>query len=130
MPINKDIMKLNIASSHSKKSIRSINIKKINLAKLSTAQLVDIVNSSVNAVFNLNGEILTWNKPAQLLYGYTSKEIIGKTISMLLPKEKKFELNSILNKIKKNKSINIISQKRTNDNLLIDVCLSISPIKS
>lgn len=41
---------------------------------------------------NLCGKITSWNSGAEKLYGYTSKEVIGKDISIIVPEEKKMKL--------------------------------------
>ena len=34
---------------------------------------------------NLDGTIVSWNRGAEKLYGYSDVEIIGKSISLLMP---------------------------------------------
>lgn len=47
----------------------------------------DILNSMVNAVISINenGEILSFNKAAEDLFGYNCNEIIGENVSRLMP---------------------------------------------
>ncbi len=53
------------------------------------AEFAVIVESADSAVFSkdLDGRILTWNQSAQKLYGYSSDEVGGGHIWMLVPKE-------------------------------------------
>lgn len=49
-------------------------------------QLATIINTCTDAVItrDLNGNILTWNKGAEEMYGYTADEAIGKSGTLLL----------------------------------------------
>ena len=60
-----------------------------------------IVSSSDDAIINksLKGQILSWNQAAQLIFGYTAEEAIGKHITMLIPGELRPEEDIILGQI-------------------------------
>lgn len=91
-----------------------------------------IIESSNDAIIGkeLNGTIISWNKAAENLYGYTAKEIIGLSIDYLMPTDRKYETQQILTKIKEGKKIDhyeTIHLKR--DGAEIKVSVSGSPIK-
>src|ERR687885_2600692 len=46
-----------------------------------------LVDSTDDAVITkgLDGRILTWNRGAELLYGYTEQEVRGRPITMIMP---------------------------------------------
>ena len=46
-----------------------------------------IVNTSVDGIIgkDLHGDIVSWNKAAEQIYGYTESEMQGKNISLLAP---------------------------------------------
>jgi PAS domain S-box-containing protein len=46
-----------------------------------------IVNYSDDAILskNLDGKVITWNHGAEKIFGYSSEEIIGNNISILIP---------------------------------------------
>lgn len=50
-----------------------------------------IIESSDDAIISKSAEgyITSWNKGAERLYGYTSEEIVGQPVSILMPPEKK-----------------------------------------
>ena len=52
-------------------------------------QLSAIVDSSADAIFGVTiaGQITSWNRAAETLFGYTAEEAVGQTISMIAPAE-------------------------------------------
>ncbi len=97
------------------------------------SRLAEIVESSVNAIIgmDLQGTITDWNRGARLLYGYTENEMIGKSIKTLIPTEYLPEFLSLLRYIKVGKRVkNYEISRLARDHRLIDVSLSISPIRN
>ncbi|MCX6168455.1 MAG: PAS domain S-box protein [Ignavibacteriales bacterium] len=96
-------------------------------------QLSAIVESSDEIIISktLDGIITNWNKGAEKVYGYNESEVIGLPISLLLPVAHKDEIPEILEKIKYGLSVdNFESERITKDGRLIQVSLTISPIKN
>src|SRR6266550_2075400 len=64
--------------------------------------LAAIVESSDDAIIskNLNGIIISWNKGAERIFGYTAEEAIGQSITILIPPENTDEEPTILEKIR------------------------------
>ena len=56
--------------------------------------LANVVESSDDAIISksLDGFITTWNKGAELIYGYSAEEVIGKNIYILAPPSLKDEI--------------------------------------
>lgn len=54
---------------------------------LSRLKLAEIVEFNADAIFrkNLEGLILSWNKGAERLFGFTEKEMIGSSIEKIIP---------------------------------------------
>ncbi|MFB3895173.1 MAG: PAS domain S-box protein, partial [bacterium] len=111
-------------------SIRDISQQK--QAEETNTKLAAIVESSEDAIIGktLSGIITSWNKGAEKMYGYAADEIIGKSIDLLIPKDKINEIPDILNKIKTGQTISHYETSRTKKNgQEIEVSLTISPIK-
>lgn len=68
----------------------------------SQARLASIVETSDDAIVskNLNGVIRTWNKAAERMFGYSSKQAVGKSITMLLPPNRLNEEEHILQRLR------------------------------
>ncbi|HLK60474.1 MAG TPA: PAS domain S-box protein, partial [Chthonomonadaceae bacterium] len=64
-------------------------------------QLASIVNSSHDAILGktLAGIITSWNQGAERLYGYSAAEVIGQSISLLTPPERRDELTAIMKRL-------------------------------
>src|SRR5215469_17000361 len=95
--------------------------------------LASIVESSNDAIItmNLDGIITSWNKSAERLYGYTAEEIIGKRITVYIPRERHDEERTILARIKNGERIDHYETVRQHkDGRLIDISLTVSPIEN
>src|SRR5947209_13749012 len=96
------------------------------------AQLAAIVESSDDAIIGktLDGIILTWNRAAERLYGYSAEEMKGQPISVLMPRERPNELIAILERLRRGEGIAHYETVRCRkDGRRIDVSLTVSPIK-
>jgi PAS domain S-box-containing protein len=110
--------------------VRDITERKQTEKKVS--QLAAIVESSEDAIIgkNLDGIILSWNKGAEKIYGYSESEVIGKPISIVIPPERADEVLQILKKIKLGEYIeHYEAMRRKKDGQDIHMSLSISPIR-
>src|SRR5215470_5077513 len=69
--------------------------------------LAAIVESSDDAIFSktLEGMITSWNRAAERLYGYRPEEIIGRSVSMLIPAEKSDDFPAIMNQLKQGQRV-------------------------
>ena len=95
--------------------------------------LASIVESSHDAIISkdIDGSITTWNKAAELLFGYTSKEVIGQSITTLIPPELHGEELTILERISRGEQIeNYETVRRRRDGSSVDVSLTISPVRN
>src|SRR5437588_436276 len=97
-----------------------------------TYQLASIIESSGDAILSktLEGMITLWNRSAEELYGYARDEILGQSVSRLIPPDRQQELPAILERIKAGEAIGRFETVRVKkDGTLIDVSVRISPIR-
>ena len=93
--------------------------------------LAAIVESSKDAIIgkSIDGVITSWNKGAEEIYGYTKSEIIGKSISVLIPPELPDEMTEMLRKIKLGESIEnyeTVRQRKDGENIYVSLTLSVA----
>ena len=97
----------------------------------SVGHLAAIVEGTDNAIIgkDLSGVILSWNRSAEAVYGYTAEEMIGENISTLVPPEKSGEMSFIFEKLREGRRVERLETLRLHkDGKQIDVSLTISPI--
>jgi two-component system, LuxR family, sensor kinase FixL len=97
----------------------------------SSGLLRAIVESSNDAIIGktLEGTIVSWNAGAQRMYGYTASEVIGQSITLIIPDEHREQLQRILAEIGQGRRVGSHETVRvTRDGRLLDVSLSVSPI--
>jgi PAS domain S-box-containing protein len=94
--------------------------------------LAAIVDSSDDAIIGktLDGTIISWNKGAERIYGYTADEVIGRPISVLIPLDRPDELPSILSRLARGERIDHYLTKRARkDGQILDISVTISPVQ-
>lgn len=94
-------------------------------------QLAAIIASSDDAIIStdLNLVIRSWNDGAARLYGYSAEEIIGKSATELLPRDRVQESARIIQLIARGERVETHeTRRRRKDGTLIDVSLTVSPI--
>lgn len=95
-------------------------------------QLAAIVEGSDDAIVSttLDGMISIWNGGAERLYGYTSEEAIGQSISILIPPDFFEDSSHLLKCIERGEQIKSYeTRRRRKDGSLVDISLTISPIR-
>ncbi|KQZ95879.1 hypothetical protein ASD64_18410 [Mesorhizobium sp. Root157] len=100
-------------------------------AELATQRLAAIVDSSDDAIVSkdLNGVITSWNAGAERLFLYSGQEVIGKSVTILMPPDRQDEESGILQRLRRGERIDHFETVRQRkDGSLVDVSLSISPI--
>jgi len=119
---------------HYKNSVLSlIESSRKQLAELNLSHFKLIIDSSDDAIIskNLNGIVSSWNNGATKMFGYTAEEMIGQSLSRIIPKERLHEEVAILAKISGGEIIEHFETQRINKQQhVIDVSVTLSPIYS
>jgi PAS domain S-box-containing protein len=92
-----------------------------------------VVESSTDAIItkDLGGTITGWNRAAERLFGFTAAEAIGKRIDLIVPPDRRAEVNQILSRIGRGEAIEHHETVRLHRNgSEVHVSLSISPIRA
>jgi PAS domain S-box-containing protein len=96
-----------------------------------TSKLASIVQSSDDAIVSkdLSGIITSWNRGAERLFGYRESEVLGKSVTILIPEERLDEEPKILERIRRGESIDHYETiRKRKDGTLLDISLTVSPI--
>jgi PAS domain S-box-containing protein len=95
-------------------------------------ELAAIIASSDDVILSkdLNGTIKSWNDAATRVFGYSPEEMIGASILKLIPEHLHSDEKTILENIRAGRRIeHFETVRRAKDGRLIDVSLTVSPIK-
>jgi len=91
-----------------------------------------IVDSSDDAIVSkdLNGIVTSWNQGAERVFGYTAAEMVGQSITVVIPAERLSEEPEILARLRRGERVDHFETvRRRKDGTLIDVSLTISPMR-
>lgn len=102
-------------------------------AEASRALLAAIVESSDDAIIGTTPEglIVSWNRGAELIYGYSAEEVVGKALSVVVPEDRKEEFGMLLERLKDGETtVHLKTRGQRKDRRLIDVSFTVSPIKT
>jgi two-component system sensor histidine kinase/response regulator len=94
--------------------------------------LAAIAESSDDAIVgkDLNGVVKSWNQAAQQMFGFTADEIIGRSITWIIPSDRIDEEVSILARIRRNeKIVHFETERKRKDGWRFPVSLTVSPIR-
>ena len=95
--------------------------------------LASIVESSDDAIVSktLEGVVTSWNAGAELLYGYSAAEAIGRPISVIVPPDHPDELSRVLARLKRGEHVQPYETARIRkDGTLVQVSVTVSPLRS
>ncbi|MBZ0186115.1 MAG: PAS domain S-box protein [Candidatus Obscuribacterales bacterium] len=94
--------------------------------------LAKIVESSADAIisYTLKGVIDSWNQGAELMYGYSAGEAIGKSLSIIVPDDRWSEIEDILVCLKEGKAVKAFETVRnTRDGSPLHVSIQVAPLR-
>lgn len=111
--------------------LKDISERKV--AELANLRLAAIVESSEDAIVSkdLNGIIKSWNRGAERIFGYTEDEVVGKSVTILIPPERFDEEPAILKQISMGRPVEHYETiRRRKDGTLISISITVSPIRN
>ena len=92
-----------------------------------------IIESSEDAILSkdLSGVILSWNRGAERLFGFSSEEAVGRPVTIVIPLDRRDEEPAILEKIHRGERIeHFETVRQRKDGSFVDISLTISPIRN
>jgi PAS domain S-box-containing protein len=101
-------------------------------AEETRARLAAIVESSDDAITGstLEGIIFSWNKGAEQMFGYTSAEIMGRSMALLVPPDLLHQRPLTRERLKRGEHVRHDETVRVRkDGTLVDVSVVVSPIR-
>jgi PAS domain S-box-containing protein len=96
------------------------------------AHLAALVASADDAIItkDLEGVIKTWNAAAEKLFGYREDEVVGRSITIIIPPERLHEETEILSRLRRGQSIQHFETERMRrDGTRIPISLAVSPMR-
>ena len=91
-----------------------------------------IVDSSDDAIIGstLGGVITSWNPAAERMYGYSSKEVIGKSASILTSDGRAGEIHAVLARVKGGEAVKHLEIDHVRkDGTVVPVSVTVAPIR-
>ena len=95
-------------------------------------RLAAIVDSSDDAIIgkDLDGTIVSWNRGAERMYGYTPPEVVGRHITVLVPPERHAEVEQALATVRRGQGVPHHETIRLpKHGPPIEISLTVSPIR-
>jgi PAS domain S-box-containing protein len=96
------------------------------------ALLSAIVDSSDDAIIskNLDGTITSWNRAAEVIFGYSAAEAIGRNVTLIVPPELRAEEAMVLDQLRLGQKVDHFETiRQTKDGRRLNISLTISPLK-
>ena len=96
------------------------------------SHLAAIIDSADDAIVSksLDGVILSWNRGAERMFGWTAAEAVGRHITLIIPDERRAEETDILARIRRGESLDHFETVRvTKDGRRLDISLTVSPVR-
>jgi PAS domain S-box-containing protein len=99
---------------------------------IAQARLAAIVENSDDAIVSksLDGIITSWNPAAERMFGWTSAEVLGRHITLIIPRDRRAEEDEALSRIRRGEMLDHFDTVRiTKDGRFLNISLTISPIR-
>jgi PAS domain S-box-containing protein len=102
-------------------------------ADIQDARLAAIVAFSDDAIISktLEGKITSWNAGATRIFGWEASEMIGASITRIIPPELRAEEEMVLGRLRRGERLEHYETVRvTKDGRRVDISLTVSPLRS
>jgi PAS domain S-box-containing protein len=96
------------------------------------AFLAAIIDTSEDAIISkdLSSTIISWNKSAERIFGYSAEEAVGRSIYMIIPPDRYQEEGMIISRLSRGERIEHFETiRQRKDGRLIHISLTVSPIR-
>jgi PAS domain S-box-containing protein len=105
--------------------------KRADEARALVAAVVEFSEEGILAV-SLDRKVLSWNRGAEAIYGFSAEEILGKPVfSTIIPPERKEEYENFFSRILAGETlVRFESERRRGDGQQVDVALTYCPVKN
>ncbi|BFU46859.1 PAS domain S-box protein [Krasilnikovia sp. MM14-A1004] len=118
---------LSVAVAYSQRALE----RRANRSAEDESMLAAIVESSEDAILaiDLRGNVVSWNRSAERMYGYTAREMLGHSVVTVLPPASAAQLSQVISDLRQGGAISQLRTQRIHkDGHLVDVSSSISPV--
>ncbi|MGH6947991.1 MAG: sensor histidine kinase [Kiloniellales bacterium] len=109
-----------------------VDVSRHKQVEADSLQLSAIVESTDDAIVSkdINGIIASWNRGAERLFGYKAEEVVGSSITLLVPEDRHDEEFDILERLNRGESIeHYETVRRRKDGSLVEVSLTVTPLR-
>ncbi len=105
--------------------------EKITESAGASQRLAAIVESSDDAIISkdLNGVIMSWNRAAERMFGFTAAEAIGQSITIIIPENRRQEETAVLANIRAGQAVEMETVRHRKDGAPVDISLKVSPVR-
>ena len=80
---------------------------------------------------SLDGVVTTWNAGAERIFGYSAQEVVGRSVSLLYPKDRLEEMQKLLARVRRGDGVrNYETVRVRKDGRRISVSITVSPIRN
>jgi PAS domain S-box-containing protein len=96
------------------------------------AYIENLVENAGDAIVSTDtgDRVLTWNRAAEVIFGYSKDEATGSSFNIVMPPERSRELEEIRLKLEVTGPMrNLETRRRRKDGTVFDVALAVSPLK-
>ena len=116
---------------HQNISVRHIEREAVERAHVTANAMAALIATTSDAVlsYDLNGNIITWNRAAEKLYGYTENEVIGRSLESLYPPDWPKRISYYRDAILAGRLENFEATRVGKDGVHREVWISCAPIR-